>query len=68
MTPEHEKGGAGMKPHDKWTIPLCEFHHSDQTQVGEARFQKKHALDMGATAMNFARLSPHKWRWEQIDD
>jgi hypothetical protein len=36
--PESEKGGTGLKPHDKWSIPLCDAHHRLQTDKGEQWF------------------------------
>lgn len=35
--PPHEKGGMGMKPHDKWTTPMCHFCHAKQ-HTGEQTF------------------------------
>jgi len=37
--PAHEKGGMGMKSHDKWVTPLCyECHHKQHTGAGELTF------------------------------
>lgn len=38
--PAHEKGGMGMKPHDKHTVPLCHECHSLQHNRGELSFWK----------------------------
>lgn len=64
LTPEHEKGGSALKPHDKWTIPLCRHHHDLQTRKGEAWFERTYGIDMGASAQVFAAQSPHRKRWE----
>ena len=55
-------GGAGMKPSDKWTISLCEFHHTEQHRIGEKAFQEKHSIEMVDLAMEFARRSPFRWK------
>lgn len=31
-------GGMGLKPHDKWCIPLSSGRHSYQHEIGEKRF------------------------------
>ena len=37
--PAHEKGGMGMKPHDKWVTPLCyQCHNRQHTGAGELTF------------------------------
>lgn len=45
--PPHEKGGMGMKPHDKWTTPMCHFCHSEQHR-GEVTFwtDMKHPIGL----------------------
>jgi hypothetical protein len=55
-------GGTGMKPSDKWTISLCEFHHAEQHLLGENVFQQKYRIDMVALASEFARRSPFRWK------
>jgi hypothetical protein len=51
-------GGAGLKPSDKWTISLCEYHHGEQHRLGEKAFARKYELDLVALAKEFARRSP----------
>lgn len=53
-------GGMAVKPSDRWTISLCQYHHSEQHREGERQFELKHGLDMKALAEEFARKSP-KW-------
>lgn len=31
-------GGMGLKPSDRYTVPLCGEHHSQQHNVGEVTF------------------------------
>ncbi len=38
--------GAGIKPGDHWTLPLCQMCHTDQHKVGEVEFWR--ALDIDA--------------------
>lgn len=50
--PAHEKGGMGMKPHDKWTLPMCHFCHAKQHEVGEVSFH----FDMPLVIMLASKL------------
>ena len=43
-TPNWEKGGEGLKPHSKWTIPLCDSHHMEQHQAGWANEEDSRCL------------------------
>ena len=52
-------GGLGLKPSDKWTISLCQFHHLEQHEMGEAAFEAKYDLNLFDLAKEFARRSPH---------
>ena len=56
-------GGGALKPSDFWTISLCGTHHAEQHAIGEARFEKRHAIDMRELALAFARRSPHRAAW-----
>jgi len=55
-------GGAGMKPSDKWTISLCQFHHSEQHRIGEVAFEERYSVNLKRLAIEFARRSPFRWR------
>ena len=37
--------GMGEKPSDKWTVPLCNRHHSEQHSMWEMDFWKKYDID-----------------------
>lgn len=43
-------GGVGMKPSDRFALPLCSGHHRRQHQVGEKPFEKESGIDMRAIA------------------
>lgn len=62
--PKEDKGGTGMKPHDRWCVPLCDAHHDEQHSIGEATFARKYGLDLIALAEQLQRASPHKRKWE----
>lgn len=68
----HVRNGTGgsmsVKPHDKWVISLCRFHHSEQHRVGERTFEARHGIDMKALAERFAAQSPHRFKWLEHDD
>ena len=38
VVPVDERGGMGLKPDDRWTLPLCRTHHDMQHTVGEVPF------------------------------
>jgi hypothetical protein len=52
-------GGMGLKPPDRYTVPLCHEHHREQHQVGHRAFDEKHGIDLRALAEELAALSPH---------
>ena len=52
-------GGMGLKPSDRWAISLCVYHHREQHQLGERKFEHKHGIELVALAEEFARRSPH---------
>lgn len=37
--------GKQEKPDDRWTLPLCGFHHMQQHNIGEIVFWKHYDLD-----------------------
>jgi hypothetical protein len=53
-------GGVGLKPSDKWTISLCQFHHRQQHDIGEREFEARHEIDLHQLAREFARKSPYR--------
>lgn len=61
-------GGMGIKPHDKWVIPLCRDHHSEQHRIGEPTFERTHGVDMKKVAERLAATSPHRFKWQEVDD
>ena len=38
MVPMGERGAMGLKPHDKWSVPLCWECHNRQHMTGETTF------------------------------
>lgn len=62
--PASESGGTGLKPHDKWIWPACEFHHQLQHRIGEASFQARYGLDLRKLCEMLQATSPHKKQWE----
>lgn len=37
--------GMGIKPDDRWTVPLCGRHHRNQHSKGERRFWQDMGID-----------------------
>lgn len=68
LTPPEQKGGTGIKPHDQWTVPMCDVHHSEQHAIGEPAFERKYSLNLGASAIKLAAMSPHRRRWEDTEN
>lgn len=48
-------GGTGLKPHDKWVLPLCALHHALQHCIGELTFWSRVGIDP-------VSLAEHLWR------
>jgi hypothetical protein len=46
-SPAHGKRYTGMaeKPSDKWTVPLCNKHHTEQHSMNEMKFWAMHGID-----------------------
>ncbi|MAG24674.1 hypothetical protein CMI47_03755 [Candidatus Pacearchaeota archaeon] len=57
-------GSLSRKPHDGFTVSMCETHHEEQHH-GERSFAERYGLDMYDLALEFARKSPvpevRKW-------
>lgn len=48
--PYHEKGGMGLKSHDKWSLPLSAEEHHLQHQIGEKAYWGDMSIPMGLSA------------------
>lgn len=46
-------GGMGLKPSDRFSLPMCAAHHGEQHMAGERTFEDRHGIDMKATAEAF---------------
>jgi hypothetical protein len=62
---DHNKmpAGIGQKPADKWTLPLCSWHHRDgpeaQHKGSERAFWQRHGIDPFGVAEALYSLSPN---------
>ncbi len=64
--PNEDRGGTSRKPHDKWLVPLCHFHHiEDFHRVGHDTFEAKHGIDLKAEASRLWYMSIHRVRYER---
>jgi hypothetical protein len=59
-------GGLRLKPSDKWTISLCQFHHLEQHDIGEAAFEVKYELCLVQLAREFALKSPYAQKLQHV--
>lgn len=62
--PVEDRGGMGVKDHDKWAFPLCNHHHMIQHNLGWKKFDQLYGVDSREAAQAFARRSPHRKDWE----
>ena len=51
-------GGTGVKPSDRYVIPLCAYHHSRQHNIGEAAFERHYLISMLSIAATLWVRSP----------
>ena len=61
-------GGSGVKPSDKWTIPLCGYHHQQQHREGEITFEVMHGIDLKEIAEKAFNRSPYRRDFETSND
>lgn len=58
LPPDAKKGGIGLKPGDKWIVPLCHYHHFyEQHEMGELAFWALHGIDPVSLAERLWRIS-----------
>jgi hypothetical protein len=58
--------GAGEKPDDKWTVPLCGRHHRAQHQDSERAFWAAHHINPLPVAVELWGATGDHERGEQI--
>ena len=56
--------GMSTKTEDWHAIPLCDGSHQEQHRIGWGTFQRRHQFDAAGAAERYAKLSPHRARWE----
>lgn len=63
--PNEERGGKGLKRHDKWCWPACTEAHRLYHTMGWARFDSYFGADTKKIAEECVRRSPHRLKWEK---
>ena len=58
-------GGAGVKPSDSHTIPLCAGHHDEQGNAGEKPFERRYGISMREIADALWARSPARVKMEK---
>lgn len=58
--------GMGLKPSDRWLVPLCKSHHGGLHQHGETEFQSVHRLNLKEWAEHFVKASPKRRELEMM--
>lgn len=61
-------GGAGIKPSDNFTIPLCVEAHVEQGQIGEGAFEKRYGIDTHKIASELWRRSAARMKMERNNE
>lgn len=56
-------GGTGLKPSDRYVVPLCRHHHAMQHAVGEKTFWAGH--DPLKIAARYWKESAARVKWER---
>lgn len=57
--------GMGTKVADKWSLPMCDGHHQEQTDVlGWPKFQVKYRFNAREFCEQLWRAWPSRLRWE----
>jgi hypothetical protein len=49
----------GLKPADRWAVPLCGVHHAGGHRTGWITFEAKYNVDLRWLAQELAAMSPH---------
>jgi predicted HNH restriction endonuclease len=52
-------GGVGLKPDDRFVVPLCAECHRELHNTGAITFERKYNIDLMAVAEQCQRQSPH---------
>ena len=53
-------GGTGLKPHDRWCVPLCAQHHAEGHRDGWRSFERLHNVKLRSEALRLAERSPDR--------
>ena len=53
-------GGMGLRPHDKWCVPLCRWHHDQNHRDGWRSFDRLHGVNLRSEALRLAERSPYR--------
>jgi hypothetical protein len=64
LDPHHVRlgtdGGMGLRPHDKWCVPLCRHHHDLGDRIGWRSFERLHNVNLRSEALRLAECSPDR--------
>lgn len=52
--------GGGERPSDKWAVPLCNRHHTEQHSMNEMAFWKKYGIDPFMLAIRLREVAPQR--------
>lgn len=53
-------GGMGLKPHDRWVVPLCAYHHDELHRNGARSFERAYNVNLASEALALAERSPDR--------
>lgn len=58
--------GVGLKPHDAFSVPMCNAHHANYHRWGHDSFEGYFNLDLAKLAAEFTAKSPDKAMRESL--
>lgn len=56
--------GMGMKVPDKFCVPLCNKHHTEQHNTGIDTFERRHKTKLLDASREYWRRWPGRLKWE----
>ena len=64
VVPHHVRNGTGagtgLKPDDRWTVPLCFWHHDRLHREGWRTFERVYNVNLRSEALRLAERSPDR--------
>ncbi len=59
--------GMSLKSVDYTAVPLCHGAQREKGTIGRKTWEAKYGVNHAEAGREYGRLSPHRWRWADID-